>query len=375
MSEFLEVLEWIDETGEEMVHRVPPEGTGEIKFGAQLVVNENQAAVFFRDGRALDVLGPGRHTLASQNLPLLTKALSLPFGFRSPFRVAVYFVAMKTFTNLNWGTRDPVAFRDSELGMVRLRGNGNFTIRILQPMLFVNVVAGTQGIYTTDEISDFLRGIIVSRINDLLGENLDTLLNLPQVYDELGAAAKARVRDEFLKYGIELRDLIIRAITPPDDVQKIIDERGGMRAVGENDYLRFKAAQFMGDAAKTGADGATSGAESGMGMGLGAGLGMMIPAFLKGTLSEGGKKGTVKGYPCPRCHGEVPDDARFCSRCGTPVVKGQICPRCQTDLPVDAKFCFRCGQEVKKVETKCPNCGKKAPEGAHFCLNCGEKIQ
>ena len=166
MSEFIEVLEWVDHTGTEMVHRVPPEGTGEIKFGAQLVVNENQAAVFFRDGRALDVLGPGRHTLTTQNLPLLTKALSLPFGFKSPFRVAVYYASMKTFTNLTWGTRDPVAFRDKELGMIRLRAHGNYTIRVVQPMLFVNVLVGTQGVYTTDEISDYLRAVIISRIND-----------------------------------------------------------------------------------------------------------------------------------------------------------------------------------------------------------------
>ena len=325
MSEFIEVLEWVDNTGTEIVHRIPHEGTGEIKFGAQLIVHENQAAVFFRDGRALDVLGPGRHTLTTQNLPLLTKALSLPFGFKSPFRVAVYYASMKTFTNLTWGTRDPVAFRDKELGMVRLRAHGNYTIRVVQPMLFVNVLVGTQGVYTTEEISDYLRAVIISRINDLLGENLDTVLDLAQVYEELGAAAKARIRDEFLKYGIELRDLIIRSITPPDNVQKIIDERGSMTAVGEQDYLRFKAAQFMGDAGSGGAEGeGSSSAESGMGLGLGAGLGMMVPSFLRSTLEGKGPSGPSGGDTCPQCQTQLPGDARFCFRCGTPVVRGQV---------------------------------------------------
>ena len=375
MSQFIEVLEWVDNTGNEMVHRIPDEGTGEIKFGAQLVVHENQAAVFFRDGRALDVLGPGRHTLTTQNLPLLTKALSLPFGFKSPFRVAVYYVAMKTFTNQTWGTRDPVAFRDQELGMVRLRGHGNFTLRVVQPLLFVNTIAGTQGIYTTEEISDFLRAVIVSRINDLLGESLETLFDLPMVYEELGAAAKARIRDEFLRYGIELRDLIIRAITPPDDVQRIIDERGSMRAVGEKDYLRFKAAQFMGDAAQgEGEGGPASAAESGMGLGLGAGFGMMVPAFLRGALERKELEDADGKLPCPQCEASLPPEARFCFRCGTPVVRGQVCSDCGKDLPAEAKFCHHCGLEVKKLETRCPHCDRKVPAGARFCLNCGEKI-
>jgi len=376
VSEFIEVLEWVDDTGKQMVHRLPADGTGAIKFGAQLVVHENQAAVFFRDGRALDVLGPGRHTLTTQNLPLLTKALSLPFDFKSPFRVAVYFVSMKTFTNLSWGTRDPVAFRDKELGMVRLRGHGVYTIRVVQPMLFVNVLAGTQGVYTTEEISDFLRAVIISRINDLLGENLESILELPQVYEELGAAAKARVRDEFLKYGIELRDLIIRAITPPDDVQRIIDERGSMTAVGERDYLRFKAAQFMGDAGKGkgGGEGASS-AESGMGLGLGAGLGMMVPSFLRSAMEDKGRDAPSGGESCPQCHAQLPGNARFCFQCGTHLVKGQVCASCNEDLPADARFCHRCGQEVKKNKPICASCGKKLPERAQFCLHCGEKIE
>ncbi len=374
MSEFIEVLEWVDNTGKEMVHRVPLDGTGEIKFGAQLVVNENQAAVFFRDGKALDVLGPGRHTLTTQNLPLLTKALSLPFNFKSPFKVAIYFVSMKTFTNLAWGTRDPVAFRDKELGMVRLRGHGVYTIRVVQPMLFVNVLAGTQGIFTTKEIADYLRAVIISRINDLLGENVESLLELPQVYEELGAAAKARVRDDFLKYGIELRDLIIRAITPPDDVQKIIDERGSMTAVGERDYLRFKAAQFMGEAGK-GEGGGSSTAESGMGLGLGAGFGMMVPAFLRSAMEGKDASPAPSKETCPQCRAGLPADARFCFRCGTPVVRGQVCASCGQDLPSDAHFCHRCGQEMKKNKPVCSHCGNKVPEGAHFCLHCGEKIE
>jgi membrane protease subunit (stomatin/prohibitin family) len=377
VSEFIEVLEWVDNTGKEIVHRIPPDGTGEIKFGAQLVVNENQAAVFFRDGRALDVLGPGRHTLTTQNLPLLTKALSLPFGFKSPFRVAIYYASMKTFTNLTWGTRDPVAFRDKELGMVRLRAHGNYTIRVVQPMLFVNVLVGTQGVYTTEEISDYLRAVIISRINDLLGENLDTVLDLAQVYEELGAAAKARIREEFLKYGIELRDLIIRSITPPDNVQKIIDERGSMTAVGEQDYLRFKAAQFMGEAGRGGAEGeGASTAESGMGLGLGAGLGMMVPSFLRSTMEGKGPAGGPEGGDkCPQCQARLPEDARFCFRCGTPVVKGQVCSSCGQDLPADARFCHNCGQEMKKNKPVCRNCGQKVPEGARFCLHCGNKIE
>jgi membrane protease subunit (stomatin/prohibitin family) len=377
MSQFLEVIEWFDDSGEVMVNRIPEEGSGEIKMGAQLIVRENQGAVFFRDGKALDVLGPGRHTLSTLNLPLITKVLSLPFGFKSPFRAEVYFVNLKVYTSMKWGTKDPVAFKDSQLGLVRLRGVGNYTMRILQPLLFINTLVGTRGMFDTRAISDYLRDVIVSRLNDLLGETLDTIFDLPKMYDEFAVALKSRVKDDFERYGIGLVDLFVNSITPPDEVQRMIDERSGMQAVQNLDgFLKFKAAKAMGDAAVGGAGGG-GGASEGLGLGVGAGLGMMLPGILQQSMASAGA-GTGKqqqGTTCPKCHGSISMDARFCPHCGHQVVVVNRCHACNKNLPPEAKFCMVCGEKVGKPDTKCPKCkGEVLPE-ANFCNNCGEKIR
>ena len=379
MSQFMEVIEWFDETGQEMAHRYPEKGSGEIKMGAQLVVRENQAAIFFRDGKGLDVLGPGRHTLSTMNLPIITKVLSLPWGFTSPFRAEVYFINMKVFTTMKWGTKDPVVFKDSELGMVRLRAFGNFTTRITQPLLFINTIVGTMGEYFTDNIEGYLRDIIVSRLNDFLGEYVDTILDLPKVYDEMGEAVKMRLADDFIKYGLELIDFFVNSITPPAEVQKMIDERSGMAAVGNLDaFMKFKAAKAMGDAAKSGGGGtAGEGAAAGMGLGIGAGLGMMIPGMMFKSMNQENlnpeqimKKGTVN---CPDCHAEVSLDVRFCHRCGHQMVVMQKCPQCEKNLNATAKFCSNCGYDLK-AELKCSKCDNKLLPGTKFCPNCGEAV-
>ncbi|MBI4574598.1 MAG: SPFH domain-containing protein [candidate division NC10 bacterium] len=377
MAILMEVIEWFDPDGRQFVHRIPEEGSTDIKMGAQLIVRESQAGVFFRDGKGLDVFGAGRHTLSTLNLPILTKVLSLPWGFTSPFRAEVYFVNLKVFTDLKWGTKEPVAFKDKELGLVRLRAFGIFTARVTQPLLFINTLVGTQGAYTSEEVEGYLREVIVSRLNDFLGEHVDTIFQLPKQYDEIGVAVKTRLQDDFRRYGLDLIDFFINAITPPPEVQRMFDERSGMAAVGNlDDFFKFKAAKALGDAA--GGVGAAGGqAAGGMGLGLGAGLGFMLPGMIYQTLRPEDAdpqriqaRGVVN---CPDCHAEVPLAARFCPACGNQMVVMSKCPQCGKNVTVQAKFCPACGVNLKTT-LACGHCNAALPPGTKFCTNCGEAL-
>jgi membrane protease subunit (stomatin/prohibitin family) len=279
----MDVIQYQDPTGQTMVSRWPADGTAAIRIGSQLIVEESQQAVFIRDGKALDTFGPGRHTLATQNVPILASVLSIPFGGTSPFQAAVFFVSTKTFLDLKWGTKEPVIFRDKELAMVRLRAFGKFAVRIVNAQVFVNTVVGSRGIYSSQAVEDYFRDVIVARLTDVLGENLTSIFDLPKLYDELAMGLKSRVHDDFTKYGIELVDLFMGAITPPEEVQKMIDERSGMGALGNLDnYMKFKTAQAIGDAANQpgGSVGAT------VGLGMGAGIGAMLPGMMRDAMQS-----------------------------------------------------------------------------------------
>jgi membrane protease subunit (stomatin/prohibitin family) len=305
----MEVIEYHDPTGQTMVARYPSQGTSAIRLGSQLIVEESQQAVFFRDGKALDTFGPGRHTLATQNVPVLASIFGIPFGGESPFQAAVVFVSTKTFLDLKWGTKEPVIFRDQELSMVRLRAFGKFAVRVVNAQLFVNSIVGTMGLYSTNGVEDYFRDAIVARLTDVLGENLTSIFDLPKLYDELAIGLKSRVADDFTKYGIELVDLFVGAITPPEEVQKLIDERSGMAAVGDmNAYMKFKTARAIGDAAQQGGEGGgLTGA--GVGAGLGAGIGMMLPGMMREAMQGGGSSAPQGAAPAAGGGGAAPAGA------------------------------------------------------------------
>lgn len=368
---FLEVLEWFDDTGQELLHRIPEKGSADIKYGAQLTVRESQAGVFFYQGKAVGAFGPGRHTLETANIPILTKLASLPWGFNSPLRAEVYFVNLKTFTNLKWGTRDPVAFKDSELGLIRLRAFGVFNLRVVQPVLFINSLAGTQGKYTTGEIEEYLSRVIVSRFNDYMGETIDSILNLPAQYDELSEGLTKRLQKDFSHFGLGLAQLYINAITPPPEVQKAIDDRSRMGVFQDmNKLMQMKAAMAMEKAAEG------DGSGDGMGMGMGIMMPAMFAQYFQGKNNAPDQGDASQTFSCPDCQNPIPQNAKFCPQCGHQQVIFKQCANCGKNITPNAKFCSRCGHsaEEKPAPKFCAKCGTENLTESLFCNQCGERI-
>lgn len=278
MPRIIDVVEAPNQGANELVARIPEVGSGDFRLGSQVIVRESQNAIFYRDGKSLDMFGPGRHTITTANLPLISSVMSFFTGGNNVFTAEVYFVNMREFTDLKWGTPQPISLRDSELGFARVRGFGQYTIQIAEPKRFVDQIVGTQGLYQTSQIEDYLRNTIISSITDVLGENMTSIFDLPKLMDEMGAAVKAKATDAFAAMGIALKQLMVVSITPTDETAKAIDERASMGAIGNMDaYMKYKAAKAMGDAANNPAGGgAAAGVGLGAGMGVGAGMAGMI---------------------------------------------------------------------------------------------------
>ncbi|MCS6772987.1 MAG: SPFH domain-containing protein [Thermoflexales bacterium] len=281
MARIIDVIEWPDQGANEIVQRVPEQGAGDIRLGSQVIVRTGQVAVFYRDGKALDVLSEGRHTLTTMNIPLLASLIGLVTNDRTPFPAEVYFVATKEFIDLKWGTPAEITVPDSILGMVQLRSFGTYSMQVKDPQRFVGQVVGAQGIYTTAQITDYLRSIIVTELASVLGALMKTrsLLDLAALQSNLSAALQAKVSDDFEGLGLALRRLYVVSIQPGEETAKAIATRSAMGAVGAN-YMQYQAGQAMREAAQNESQGA-----AGIGAGLGAGVGIgqaMAQAMMSG---------------------------------------------------------------------------------------------
>ena len=264
-GQFIDIIEWLDDSQDTMVYRFERDDN-EIKYNAKLIVRESQVAVFINEGKLADVFTPGTYTLETKNLPILADLKGWAYGFESPFKAEVYFVNTKRFTDLKWGTKNPIMLRDKEFGPVRLRSFGTYVIKVDDAGKFIKEIAGTNSVFTTDDIIDQLRDIVVSRFADALGESKIPVLDLAANYNELADFIQKKISPEFHTYGLALTKFLVENISLPQAVEEALDKRSSMGVIGNlNQYTQYQTANAMEEAAKN-PGGMAAG---GMGMGMG----------------------------------------------------------------------------------------------------------
>jgi membrane protease subunit (stomatin/prohibitin family) len=265
-GEFIDIVQWIDTSNDTMVYRFE-RYNNQIKHGAQLTVREGQAAVFVSEGKLADVFQPGMYTLETKNLPILSTLQGWKYGLNSPFMAEVYFCSTRQFTDLKWGTMNPIMMRDPEYGPIRLRAFGTYVVRVKDPAELIRQIVGTDGHFKVEEIVNQLRDLIVSRFAEILGESKIPVLDLAANYSELGNFLTQRIGPEFASYGIELTKMLVENISLPPAVEEALDKRTSMGIVGNlAAYTQFNIANSIPDAAKN--PGGLAAAGAGLGMGV-----------------------------------------------------------------------------------------------------------
>jgi membrane protease subunit (stomatin/prohibitin family) len=377
MNQFIEVIEWLDDSGDTILYRFPVYQQ-EIKNGAQLIVRESQTAVFVFEGQVADVFTPGRYTIDGGNTPILSKLGAWKYGFNSPMKSEVYFVNTKQFTDMKWGTSNPIMLRDADFGIVRLRAFGAYSLRVADPSTFIKEVAGTNAHFQTEDIDTQLKRAIVTEFSDAVAEMKIPALDLAAQYKELGEAIRAKINEDFKTYGLEVTKFYVENISLPPEVEAAMDKRASMGALGDaQKYMQFQAADALRDAAQN------EGGGAGLGAGLGAGFavgGQMANAFGGQQGGQGQQQGGVGGgqqtqtVPCPTCGKQNTAGVKFCADCGGKMEIAKVpCVKCGAELREGAKFCSECGSSQEKQ--KCANCQHELNPGAKFCPECGTKTE
>ena len=295
-NELIDIIEWTDESSDTLVWRFP-RFENEIKNGAQLIVRQAQAAVFVRQGEIADVFGPGRHTLATGNLPLLSTLAGWKYGFDSPFKSEVYFVNTRNFTNLKWGTRNPVIVNDPEIGPLRLRSHGSYVLRVSDPSRFIKEIVGSNGVFTVDAVAEQLRNLILTRFSDHLGECKIPVVSLAGNYNEISSFLTQKIATEFQEYGLELSKFLVENISLPAEVEQALDKRSSMGIIGNLDnYAKYQSANALESAAQN--PGGT--ASAGVGMGMGFAMANQLGATLGQPSQAPQQQATLQPPPLPQ---------------------------------------------------------------------------
>ena len=351
-NNLLKSIEWLDDSRDTIVYRYPMDGR-QIMNGSKLTVRESQIAVFVNKGQVADIFEPGMYKLTTANLPILTQILSWPYGFKSPFYAEVYFINTKQFTQ-KWGTSNPIAMRDKEFGTIRIRGFGSYAFKVDNPKTFLNELFGTNSTFLSDDISQYLKSMLVSCISDTIAESKISALDMACNLLEFSEAVKETIAHKFTGLGLQITNFVIENISFPEAVEKAIDTRSSMGVLGDqmDNFVKYNTATAIAEAAKNPGD---AGSVAGAGVGLGAGVAMA--SAMKEALSGTSKKEEAK----------TTEEA--------PKKKVKYCGECGAELSSRAKFCDNCGAQQKPVEITCPNCGVKLKASAKFCDECGTKVK
>lgn len=308
MARVFDVIEYPDEMKEELVHRFPEKGAGDFRIGSQVIVREAQSAVFFRDGKALDVFDAGRHTIATANVPLLIDWIGKAFNDRSPFTAEVYYVSRREFLDRKWGTPQPIPMQTPGVGLgwLLLQGFGTYSYEIGDPQQFVTQIVGTQGVYRTSDIENDLKSRLLRSLSDMLGEmkgEYSTVQDLIAMQEELSAGVRAKVQDDFEARGLILKAFIIANMSPSDTSAEKLRDMGLLDVAT---YTQLQAADAMRDAAQN--EGGGAGLTAGIGAGVG--IGNVMGEALKGATSSGqpsagASAGAAAGIPEVMTPGEA----------------------------------------------------------------------
>ena len=360
----LKVVEWKDDSSDTVVYRFPLDDRAQLMTGSTLVVRESQVAIFVYKGKIADVFGPGTHKLTTEVLPFLTQLMSIGTGFEIPIKSDIYYVNTKQFTGQKWGTQNPIVLRDKEFGMVRLRGYGIYSFRVTDPKVFMKEIFGTKNVYTSQEVAEYVRPMVLQSLTDAIAESKMSVLDLATNYKELGDTVVETSIKDFSQYGLTLERLVVENISLPEEVEKMLDERSKMGIIGGQmgTYAQYQTATAIRDMANNPNAGASM-----VGLGVGMGGAGAMGSMFHGAMSNIDNKSTK---PCIKCGVEISDKAKHCPECGAK--QSKVCAKCGEAITPRAKFCANCGEKIatKKV---CEDCGEELKSTAKFCPNCGKK--